>query len=31
MPSLIKGYSCPYRVGLERILSRFLLRQVAVP
>jgi hypothetical protein len=31
MPGLVKGYSYSYRVGLERILGRFLLRQVAIP
>jgi hypothetical protein len=30
MPSLIKGYSYSYRVGLERIPGGFLLRQVAI-
>jgi hypothetical protein len=31
MPSLVKGYSYPYRAGLKRILGGFLLRQVAIP
>jgi hypothetical protein len=31
MPSLVKGYSCPYKVGLKRIPGGFLLRQVAIP
>jgi hypothetical protein len=31
VPGLVKGYSYPYKVGLERILGGFLLRQVAVP
>jgi hypothetical protein len=31
MPSLVKGYSYPYKAGLKQILGRFLLRQVVVP
>jgi hypothetical protein len=31
MPGLVKGYSCPYKAGLKRILGGFSLRQVAVP
>jgi hypothetical protein len=31
MPSLVKGYSYPYKTDLKRILSGFLLRQVAIP